>query len=201
MNTDARYWVLLLARAVPAAVLALAITFSSDHSTTLGYIALGAFSVVAGAVLVAGNARLLDAGLYRTLFIAQGAVTILGGIVALVAVQAGLPFLLFLTTALFGVTGILELVAGLRARGRVAVARDWVFVGAFSAAFALAVLLIPVNYVEVITIPDKEVPPLTAAIILVGAIGAWAAIVAVYLVIAALSLKWAKPAATAEASA
>ena len=58
--------------------------------------------------------------------------------------------------------------------------------------FAIAVLFIPVDYSQAITIPDKVVPNLTASTILVGALGAYAAIVAVYLVIAGLSLKWAQ---------
>ena len=169
-------------------MVALVITFMSDHSAFLGYLALGVFSVATGVVIVIAALR----GVYpRTSFLAQGALLVIGGAAALVFNQASLAVLLFLTSALFGVTGVIELVTGLRARGRAAAARDWVFVGALSAVFAVAVLLIPVDFVQAITIPDKVVPPLTASVILVGLLGAYAAIAAVYLVIAGLSLKWA----------
>lgn len=191
-----RYWILLIARAIPAAVLALVITFSQDHSASLGHVTLGAFAIVSGAVLLVGS-RMLG-GIPRTVFLVQGVVTVVGGIVALATIDAGLPVLLFLVSALFAITGVLELVTGLRARRAVAVARDWIVVGGLGMLFAVAVLFIPVDYSQAITIPDKVVPNLTASTILVGALGAYAALVAVYLVIAGLSLKWEKqPADTA----
>ena len=193
-STTDRSWTFTILRALPAAAVALVITFMSDHSALLGYLALAVFAVVTGVVIGVAALR----GIYpRTSFLAQGALLAIGGVLALAFSQAGLPFLLFLVSALFGVTGIIELVAGLRARGRAAAARDWVFVGALSALFAIAVLLIPVDFVQTITIPDKVVPPLTASVILVGLLGAYAAIVAVYLVIAGLSLKWAPRTSTA----
>lgn len=175
-------------RALPAAVVALVITFSADHSAYLGLIALGGFAVFSGVIIVAGAVR----GAYpRASFSIQGVLLVLGGAVALVFNDAGLPFLLVLTSVLLGVTGLIELVTGLRARGQLAGARDWIFIGGFSIALAGAVLLVPADLVDVITIPGKEVPPLTASIVVVGLLGAYAAIVAVYLVIAGLSLKWA----------
>ena len=184
-------------RAVPAAVVALVITFMADHSTFLGALALGCFAVVTGALLVVGALT----GIYpRTPFLLQSSLLVVGGAAALVLSRSGLPVLLFLASALIGVTGIIELVTGLRARGREAGARDWVFMGGLSALFAAVVLLVPVDFVEVITIPDKVVPPLTASVVVVGLLGAYAAIAAVYLVIAGLSLKWAPAASTTVAS-
>ncbi len=184
-------------RAVPAAVVALVITFSADHSPYLGLISLGAFAVFTGVVIIAAAVR----GAYpRASFGVQGALLVLGGAVALVFNDAGLPLLLVLTSLLLGATGIIELVAGLRARGHLAGARDWVFVGGLSAVAAIAVLLVPADFVDVITIPGKDVPPLTASIMVVGMLGAYAAIVAVYLVIAGLSLKWAPQASTSVVS-
>jgi uncharacterized membrane protein HdeD (DUF308 family) len=188
-----RSWSLILLRAVPAAAAALVVTFSADHSAYLGLIVLGSFAVFSGVIVIAGALRHVYP---RTAFGAQGAVLIAGGTVALVYNDAGLPFLLVLTSVLLGASGIIELVAGLRARGRVPGARDWVFVGGLSALAAIAVLLVPVDFVDVITVPGKDVPPLTASIMVVGLFGAYAAIVAVYLVIAGLSLKWAPQAST-----
>lgn len=175
-------------RALPAAAVALLITFSADHSSRLGFLFLGGFAVATGALLIVGAVR----GAYpRTSFLLQGALLTGGGIAALSFTGAELAVLLFLTSALIGGTGVIELVAGLRARGRHDGARDWVFVGGLSMLFAVAVLLVPVDFVEVIAIPDKVVPPLTASVMVVGLLGAYAAVVAVYLVIAGLSLKWA----------
>ena len=191
--SDQRAWSIPVLRALPAAAVALGITFSADHSALLGHIALGSFAAATGVIVAVGALR----GAYpRGIFLLHGVLLSIGGVVALASAQSGLPSLLFLTSALIGVAGIVELVAGLRARSRMAAARDWVFVGAVSALFAIAVLLIPVDFVQAITIPGKVVPPLTASVIVVGAFGAYAAIVAVYLVIAGLSLKWAPPAST-----
>lgn len=180
-------------RAVPAAVIALVITFSLDHSTRLGFLALGGLGVVTGAIHVVGALR---GALPRASFLLQGALLVAGGTAAFLLSGARVETLLVLISALIGVTGIIELVAGLRARRSLPAARDWIFVGALSVVFAVAVLLVPADLVQVITVPDKDVPPLTASVVVVGLLGAYAAIAAVYLVIAGLSLKWAPPAST-----
>jgi uncharacterized membrane protein HdeD (DUF308 family) len=187
-----RYWILPLARAVPAAIVALAITFSSNHSSIVGYISLGGFLLVSGAIVLAGALRLLNPGAPRTLSIVQGAVMVAGGILSLVFTGPNVALLLFFTSALLGASGVIELVAGLLSRGSNPAARDWIFVGARSAGFAIAFLFIPSDFYQQVVLEGEERPALTASVILVGAIGAYAAIVAVYLAIAGLSLKWAK---------
>lgn len=188
-----RAWVLVVLRAVAAAAVALLITFSADHSTRLGFTALGSLALVTGVILALG-AR---AGAFARLpSLLQGALLVVGGIAAVVLSGATVQALIVLSSALIGVTGIIELVAGVRARGSLPAARDWIFIGALSAVFAVAVLFVPADFVQAITIPDKDVPPLTASVVVVGLLGAYAAIVAVYLVIAGLSLKWAPQAST-----
>jgi hypothetical protein len=185
-----RYWVLVVLRAVPAAAIALLITFTSEHSATLGFLSLGGFSVVTGALVLAGSLRLFPSGTSRALFAAGGIIWLLGGVLLLVLANGSLADFLLLASILLAVTGVLELVAGLRARRTAAYARDWIFVGGVTAVLALVLAFIPADFVEVIESTDNVVPPLTASTIAVGALGAWAAIVAVYLVIAGLSLKW-----------
>ena len=51
-------WVAPLARAVPALVLGLVITFSQDHSAAFGIVGFGAFAVVTSAVLLASGLAL-----------------------------------------------------------------------------------------------------------------------------------------------
>jgi hypothetical protein len=53
------------------------------------------------------------------------------------------------------------------------------------------VLLVPADFTQVFTGPDDVERELTASVIVVGLIGAYWAIVGLFLVIAGLSLKWA----------
>ena len=182
-----RPWGVSILRAVPSAVVALVITFSADHSTTLGFVGVGAWALATAIVLAYGAMRRL---LPRSVFVAHAALLAAGGVVALVFSTQPVAVLLFLVGTLLGVTGALELVGGIVLR-RSAEARDRIFVGGVTALTAIAVLLIPADYNQVISIPDKVVPPLTASVIVVGLFGAYCAIVAVYLVIAGLSAKWA----------
>lgn len=187
-----RYWIVLLARAVPAAFVALFITFSADHSVGVGWLSLAVFGVLSGALIAIGSAWMLR-GLSRTLLAIQGIALALVGIVSAFGTVT-LPVTAFIAALAVGfvISGAFELVAGLRGRGATTVARDWVFLGGASIVFGLAVLLIPTDLSQAITVPDKDVPNLTASVVAVGALGAYAAIVAVYSGIAGLSFKWAK---------
>ena len=166
-------------RAVPAVAVGLTITFSANHTPQLGLIAFGAFAVLTGIVLVWGALRLADP-VVRVVFIVQAAVALVTGIAALIVHSSGLGFLLFLVTAFFAITGFLELYAALRSRGREASSRDWLIIGGFTAVAALVFLLIPLGSVEA-----------------VGLFGAYGILVGLFLVIAGLSLKWAKQDAAA----
>lgn len=196
-----RYWMVLIARAVPAAVVALGITFTADHSVGIGWLSLAAFAFLTGGIVAVGSVWMLR-GTTRTLLTIQGVALLVVGLVALVGrVTLPLPAFVAAIAVAFCLTGAIELAAGLRARGSEAVARDWIFLGAVGIAFGLAVLLVPTDLSQAITIPGKVVPDLTASVMVVGALGAYAAIVAVFPVIAGLSLKWAKqPNATMESA-
>lgn len=184
-------WYVPVARAVPALALAVVITFTADHSTSLGYLTFGIFAAVAGAILTASALRLASRGVSRTVTFVQGILTIVAGVVALSLPAGGLPFFVFLVTAFAAITGFLELYLGLRGRGRDRSARDWIFVGALTAVLAIAILLVPPEFQQSFTGPDNVARELTASVIIVGALGAYWAILGVYLVIAGLSLKWA----------
>jgi uncharacterized membrane protein HdeD (DUF308 family) len=186
---DAPAWYVPLARAVPALALALVITFSPDHSAALGLVTLGLFALVAGAILSAFALR-SPRGVTRTITLSQGLVTIAAGIASFAAPGGGLPYFVFVLTAFAAITGFLELYLGLRSRGRSRASRDWVFAGALTAVLALVVLLLPPDFSQVFTGPDGVTRELTASVIAVGALGAYWAILGVYLVIAGLSLKW-----------
>jgi uncharacterized membrane protein HdeD (DUF308 family) len=182
-------WLFTLLRAATAAVLALLVTFSADHSTGLGFVTLAVFGAVTGGILIVGTFR----GAYPRAFLLVVGVHVLGAVAALVMLGSSVAALLFLVSAVFAVAGIAELIVGLRARANAA-ARDWIFVGALGAALSVGALLVPADYDQAIVLsdPSKVVPDLTASTIVVGLLGAYWAIAAVYLAIAGLSLKWSK---------
>jgi uncharacterized membrane protein HdeD (DUF308 family) len=189
--TPIPYWVLVLARAVVAAIAAFVVTFSADHSAEFGLIVFGVFTLATGAVLIAGSRSAVAPGIQRTIFTIQAIVGLAVGIAAIALSWLGLPLLILLVSSWAAITGFLELYLGLRSRGRVDHARDWVFAGAFTALFAVVTILIPADFSQAYTGPDNVERFLTAAVIIVGALGAYGAILGIYLVIAALSLKWA----------
>jgi uncharacterized membrane protein HdeD (DUF308 family) len=176
------YWVVLMARAVAAGAIALVVTFSADHSATFGFATVGAFAVVTGAVIGRGTvgtgvaAPILRRGL--------AGVLIAGGVVSLALLAAPVEVFLFLIIAIFGASGALELIVGIRAHDR-----ESIFLGALGGALAIAALLIPSNYALTYVV-NEESRVLTASVMIVGVFGVYAAISAVYLVIAALSAKW-----------
>lgn len=201
--TPLPYWVLVLARAVVAVIAAIVVTFSADHSAEFGLLVFGVFTLATGAVLVAGARSAVAPGIPRTIFTVQAIVGLAVGVAAISLSWLGLPLLILLVSSWAAITGFLELYLGLRSRGRVAHARDWVFAGAFTALFAVVTIVIPADFRQAYTGPDDVERFLTASVIIVGALGAYGAILGIYLVIAALSLKWAASAplaASAEGS-
>ena len=186
------YWTVFIARAVVALAIAAAITFSADHSAAFGFLTFGIFALLSGAVTIAAAWLAIDAGLERTLFAAQGIFSVLVGALALATQGAGLAFFLFIVSAWGALTGFLELYLGLRNRGRNGHGKDWIFAGALTALMAIVALLVPGDYSQSYTGPDDVERFLTASVVVVGSLGAYCAILGVYLVIAGLSLKWAK---------
>jgi uncharacterized membrane protein HdeD (DUF308 family) len=196
----ARYWPWVLGRAVPAVVVAIVITFSLDHSARLGFFSFGALALVGGAVLIAGAAAALGRGILRSMFLLQGVVSVLLGAVALIFPGAGVGLLLLLVGAWAAITGFAELYSGLRSRGRIDSAKDWIFAGSLTVLLAIVALLIPSGFSQPFTGPDGVARELTSSVILVGVIGAYGAILGIYLVIAGLSLKWADRSVAATAA-
>jgi uncharacterized membrane protein HdeD (DUF308 family) len=188
---SARYWPVPLLRAVPALAMGVIITFSPDHSPRIGLLVFGAAVVVTGLVLVVGAlTRLRDDPSSRTLQLLQGLVGLVAGVVALVLTSGGLTALVAVVLAWAFVTGALELVTGLRRRGRSPLARDWTTVGALTLALALAFVLVPPDYARELGGIERIEGVLTSSTVLVGLLGAYGALIGVFLVIAGLSLKW-----------
>lgn len=172
-------WLAPIARAVPAIVVGLIITFTPDHSATLGLIALGAFGLTSAVLLVVSTLPLGRGEAVRSLHRGLAVITAIvsAASFALVAGLEGdlLPFLL-LALGGYGVfAGAYEVVWGLRHRAASPLARDGITVGA--GTIILALILVAVG----------------DSVSAVGFFGAYAVIVGVYLVIAGFSAKWADP--------
>jgi uncharacterized membrane protein HdeD (DUF308 family) len=195
------YWLFAVVRALPVAAVALWITFTANHSATFGLLAFGLFGVVGGVVLGVLAFFRLRLSRVRSFFLAQAIVTIVAGGIALAIPTGGTPYLFFVLTLFAAITGLLELFSGVRSRGRFVAARDWMAVGAFTIIAAIVFLLIPPGFTQSFKDPDGVVRVLDSAVIAVGVLGAYAAIVTVYLLIAGLSAKWDTQAAPAHQSA
>ncbi|KTR08889.1 hypothetical protein NS184_05025 [Curtobacterium luteum] len=193
----ARYWPVPVLRAVPAAVVALVITFSSNHAAGYGLLLFGGYAVVEGIVLAAGSRRLDGDARARRSTLVQAVIAVLCGIAALALNGGGLPAFITIVVAFAVLTGALELTQGLRARGGSPFARDWATVGVLTLLLAVAFLVTPPDYSKQLGGIDDAQGTLDAPIILVGLLGAYLAVAAVFHVIAGLSHKWgtAAPAA------
>jgi uncharacterized membrane protein HdeD (DUF308 family) len=179
---SARYWVVPVVRAVIALIAAAVITFTRDaHTAEFGLIVFGVFAVLEGAALVLLSLRTLSDRLTRRLFVVQGAVGVLIGVLALTLSGSGLGLYLFVVSVWAALTGFLELYSGLRSRGKDAAARDWIVTGALTAVLALTFLLIPSD-----------------AILAIGLFGAWAVVVGVFQAIGGVSLRGSARSAAAE---
>ena len=168
------YWAVPVARAVVALVAAGVITFTANHSATFGLIVFGAYAVVEGLLVGILSLRTVPDRTTRRLFVAQGVIGVIAGVLALALSSSGLGLFLYLVSVWAALTGFLELYCGLRSRSKDPSARDWIVVGAFTAVLAIVFLLIPSD-----------------SVLAVGLFGAYAVILGVYLGIGGFSLKWA----------
>ncbi len=174
------YWAVLLVRGILAAVLALVITFSADHNPVFGMAAYGSFAFLQGLVLATTAARSASTQTGAALTLACGVVGVATGVLAgaLLAVSPGsaadalVPAIAVSAAA----SGMLELLLGLRRAGVGVQARDRIVLGIVTLVLAAAVLIVPGD------------PVFT-----VGLVGAYGAVAGVYLIIAALSLRWSGP--------
>ncbi|MBA8989617.1 uncharacterized membrane protein HdeD (DUF308 family) [Curtobacterium pusillum] len=194
----ARYWPVPVLRAVPAAIVALVITFSSNHAAGYGLLLFGGFAVVDGLVLLlAGATRLPADGRSRRTTQVQAVVTLAAAVAAFACNGFGLPAFIAVIVVFAVLTGALELTQGLRARRLSPFARDWMTIGGLTLLLAVAFLLTPPDYSQQLGGVEQVTGILDASIVLVGLLGAYLAITAVFHVIAGLSHKWGTVAPTA----
>lgn len=170
-------WLVPVVRGTLALVPAAVITFSQDHSPALGLTVFGAWAIAAGVVVGALSVRLVADRTARWVAVANGVITAAAGLIALAlrdTASNGVGAFTFTVAVWAAVTGILELIVGLRLRGRTPAARDWIAAGALTALLALVFVLLPLD-------------PVTA----VGLLGAYLVVLGVLLLIGGFSQKWA----------
>ncbi|MEO8261371.1 MAG: DUF308 domain-containing protein [Pseudolysinimonas sp.] len=186
-------WISTAGRAALGLALGLAITFTGGHTATFGLVAFGVFAVLSGVLLLTSTFGPRAATEGRTAFRAQGVVSVVAGIAALAVPSGGIGYLVWVLSGWAIVTGALELVSGIRARGRVTASRDWVIVGALTVLLGVVALVIPPDIADYFA-GDKGVEGLlTSPIIIIGMLGAWAVITGVLQAIAAASPKQTAP--------
>jgi hypothetical protein len=214
---------LQIARAAFAAIAAVMVTFSPDHSAVVGMAVFSGFATTTGLVLLAAvwvvypTGRRWPAALLGTTAVVAG---MIGGIGSLRTITG-----FFVTVIAWAVvSGLIEALAGWRELrlakrteprvrreiapgvadprpfaepGPVSESRDGVVIGIITLLLAVGLLLVPTQYVLNYTIDEAPEPfTLTGITIGVGIFGAYAAIVAVYLAIAGFSPRTSVPVTT-----
>lgn len=175
---------LQLARALFAAVAAVMITFSVDHSAGVGLSVFSGFAIANGLVFALAAWLVFPAG-HRWHAIVLSLLSFVGGMIA------GMPPLrtddIFFGTVIGWalLTGIVEIVVGLRGRrGGDPIAKDALVVGILGVLLAVLLFVIPAGYTQEYSVDGAGTFQLTGIILGVGFFGGYAALVAVFLGIA-----------------
>lgn len=185
-------WVPTLVRGVVALALGVAITFSPDHSARFGLLAFAVFAL-ATAPAHAVAARRETPGL-RSLDAVSAGLALVAGAGALVVLALGAAPFVATVSAWALLTAALESVAGVLAARRGGAARDRLTTAAVALVLAAVLVVVPPDYRQPWQVTDRggeieATGAVTADVMVVGILGAWAVIHGVLLVIAAISAK------------
>ncbi|SJN20495.1 putative membrane protein [Microbacterium esteraromaticum] len=174
-----------LCRAALAAVAAVMITFSPDHSAVVGLSVFGGFAIATALVLVLAAVIIYPSGRRWPALIMSGFSFVLGMTASIPALRS--DDLFFITVISWAaVTGVVELIAGIRFKGTDG-ARDAITLGAAGLLLAVLLLAVPAGFAQEYTVEQGGTFSLTGIILGVGLFGGYAAIVAVFLGIAGLT--------------
>lgn len=183
-----------LGRSLFAAIAAIMITFSGDHSASLGLAAFSGFAI-ANALLFALSAWLVFPAGERSGAVVLAFVNFVAGAIAGVDLVRNPVGLFAILISWAAVTGLIELMWGLILRKRNNVerrdrefARDAITQAAFGFALAIGVAVTRIDYVLPYEIEAANLHlELTGVVIAVGLFGGYAAITAVFQAIAGFS--------------
>lgn len=178
-----------LLRALFAAVAALMITFSSDHSAPVGLSVFSGFVLITALVQVLAAWLVVPAG-SRWSYVLLAAVGIVAGMVSGIPAWRSDDLFFVVVSSWAIVSGGIEVLAGIRARRTGGMlSRDAISVGALGVLLGVVLLLIPAGFLQEYTIDKAGTFVLSGIILGVGMFGGYAAIVAVFLGIAGLTPK------------
>ncbi|OZB84742.1 MAG: acyl-CoA synthetase [Microbacterium sp. 14-71-5] len=185
-----------LARAAFAAVAALMITFSANHSAFVGLAVFSGFALVTAVIEILAAWLVAPSG-WRWPYVLLGAVAIVTGMASSIPGWRTTPLFFVVVIAWGALGGLVELLAGIRARRQARAgtapaavadgARDGILIGSLGLALAVGLLCVPTTYALNYSIAEAGSFTLTGITLAVGIFGAYAAIVAVFLGIAGLS--------------
>lgn len=183
-----------LGRAFFAAIAAVMITFSPDHSAELGLSVFSGYAIATGLVLLLGAWLAYPAG-HRGLPILLGILNAAAGMIAGIPPLRGTTMFFALVISWALIVGLIEGIAGWRALRRAertsaarAEARDAIWTGGLGVVLGLALLFVPAQYALNYYIEEAGRDfTLTGITIAVGLFGFYVAFVAVNLGIAAFS--------------
>lgn len=192
-------WWLPVLRAVPALTAAIVIAFTGGHSAQFGLVVFAGWAALTAAVDLVGRFA-LPVGLPRTVSLGRAIVGLLGAVLAVLAASGLLggdhdvertAMLTLTAAATLIVIGMLDAAVGVKLKGVDAFARDWTTVGAIQVVAAIAVMFVPPGFEHRYSVEDVD-GILTGAIMVIGLLGATAAVIGVLLAIAGISLRSAR---------
>lgn len=187
---------LQLARAVFAAMAALMITFSADHSASVGLAIFSGFAIATALAFFVAAWLVYPSG-SRGVPVLLGVVTLIAGMVTGIPPLRTTTMFFIVVIAWAVLTGLIELFAGIRRRRSDPVSRDAVLIGVVTLVLAVGLLLVnPAYSLEYFVKEAGDTFILTGITIGVGLFGGYAAIVAVFLGIAGFSPRRAVNAAS-----
>lgn len=175
-----------LLRAGFAALAAVMVTFSADHSAPLGLSVFSGFAIATALVLILAAWLTYPAG-SRAPIVTQAVFTLVAGMVG------GLggfrtPEMLFSVIISWAlITGFVEAITGFRAtRPRTADARDGITIGVLTMALGLVLIAVIFFAPQPYSVEGQDFV-LTSTIVAVGIFGGYVAVIAVFLAIAGFS--------------
>ena len=181
--------IVLLVRGGLAVLLGLVITFSPDHSALFGMIAFGAFALATALTLAIGHVLAARSGQRDALGLILVALAFAAGAASFLAPSESFVIVVSSWALLSGAT---ELTAGILARRAGEPGRDSITWGALAVGLAAVLLIVPPEFTEPWQVVGQggaveAAGNVTADIMTVGSLGAWAIIHGVLVVIAALT--------------
>ncbi|MCT9819532.1 acyl-CoA synthetase [Microbacterium sp. W1N] len=188
---------LQLARALFAAIAAIMITFSPDHSAEVGLSVFSGFAIATAIVELLAVWLVYGAGT-RANTVLLAVATLLAGMASGIPALRSTTLFFVVVIAWAFVSGVIELVGGLRARRTDdPAAKDAVLIGALTLALGVGLLLVnPAYSLEYFIKEAGQSFTLTGIVIGVGIFGGYAAIIAVFLGIAGFSPRRVEPASS-----